>query len=260
MKKTLVACAIAWSSIAVARPYVIEDNVAQQQWIEEQKEQLEQQRKEQILKPKAQEYQISIGAFYSYNRFNNTKFLQGGSSLYPQPSKFLVKSANYFISLDRRLSEILGIGVYVQKTATPIKAFKVYTDNPPLTEFALDSQNITGVSLSENSIIAYARQYVAPQNSFDPFFELGLGVSKQHGILRLTDLREYTKSFYNPLIMTLGLGVQKKVTETFSWTASLNFRNQKCAKFYTPGTPSALDGSFDFYRAYDFKLALTYGW
>ena len=257
MKKTIIACAIVWSSVAVARPYVIEDDISHQKWIQEQKEQLEQIRKDNLSERKKQDYQISIGSFYSYNKFNNHSFSQGFIELYPQPKSFLVKSPGHFISFERRLSDILGLGIYAQKTSTPTKNFKIYIDNPPLTEFELDAQNINGISLSETNIIAYVRQYVAPDNSFDPYIEVGMGHSNQHGILELTDHREYTKHYKNPFVTTIGVGVQKFITDSLSWTASLSFRNQKCAKFYTP---ESLNGSFDYYRAYDFKLALTYGW
>ena len=243
---------------AHASSYVIEDKVTGRAAYEEKKEEVTIDKFSYHLSTQHL-YEVTIGGMYSYNGFRNIHFNAADQKLYPSLNRFVVKATNLFASVEKNITQFQGIGFSVLKSHTPFRKFYLCKDFTKQDEFTYDGQPVTGLSTRETSGLFFVRQYVRPDSSYNPYLEFALGASRQVGIVQLKDDRLYARGINNPFIMTLGFGIKKSINETLSWTSAFNFRNQKCAKFKGPNLDT-LEGIANYYRTYDFKIGLIYGW
>ena len=259
MKKKLLPFLLAvLFGTAHANSYVIEDKVAGRAAYEEQKEEVNVDNLSyRLFTPHL--YEVTIGGMYSYNDFRNINFNAADQNLYPSLNRFIVKSTNVFASIEKNLNQFQGIGFSVLKSHTPFHNFSLCNDVLKQNQFTYDGQPVTGLATRETSGLFFIRQYVRPDSSYNPYLEFALGASRQVAIVRLKDDRLYARGINNPFIMTLGFGIKKSINETLSWTSAFNLRNQKCAKFKGPNLDT-LEGIANYYRTYDFKIGLIYGW
>lgn len=245
------------SSTLSARPYVITDKKESDHSIEKKESVVSASKRRALdeLSSRPHEHSIALGGMFTYNNIQNFHF-KGTSDFYTS-GNFRVKSYNLFASYERRLSDILGVGLMLQRTHLPSRGIGVYSNAARATPVDVNGQNISGFSCNESNAFLFARQYILPQSFFDPFLELGFGAGSQRGTLHVSNGSQYTHRYNNPFIFMLGAGAKMHISRQLALQGVVSFRNQKSAQFKVSNT---ISGKADYYRNFDFRLALTYGW
>lgn len=217
-------------------------------------------------------HSISLGSLYSDNRLSQFKWTVGAEQKYPSLDQYKNRSWGLMGSYHYRPSRFFSIGFLLQRTQIPLQTLALYNDPPPHDAVTprytvtVDSvvRQATGFFSKESTAYVVLRQHFLPESAWDPFFELGIGLSHQKGVLEYSDTSQpnsakaqYVRVADHPFVFSLGAGLSKSLNDHVALTAAFLYRNQKMAKF--EGIDS-LTGVADNLRSYDLRLGMTYGW
>lgn len=265
MKKILfVFLSMVYITSLQARPHVIYDHFSYEEdelAFEQSHDHDKQLRQKSHEKKQHLTHNISTGGFLTYSNLKDFSFSNGSGLEFFTDAGYRVRGYNLGASYIYRFNQHTGIGFSLQRIHTPNVPLGVYTDITYSTPVLLDSAFITEMKSRESTSFFIGRHYILPQTIYDPFFELGLGFSSQNTVLLMSNGSEFSLKDSGSFVSTIGIGAHIELSENLNLEAMVSFRNHKGLQFKADAIEGGtIEGQCQHYRAFDFKLALAYGW